>query len=90
MKQRTKMIGLVTIAIIVTALVTTEITAIIPRYESTFHESSLRLAADLLSKGETNRVLQALTTYNGIAATGSTYRAAMQMWIVLNNPERKQ
>ena len=56
-----------------------------PRYESGFHRSSLRLAEELTAKGETQRVQQAVQTYNSIASTGSTYRASMEMWHVLNH-----
>ena len=53
------------------------------------HRSSLRLTAELLSKGETQRVEQALGVYNSIAATSTTYRAAMEMWDVLNHGPKK-
>jgi hypothetical protein len=60
----------------------------IPRYESTFHRSSLRLAGELTAKGETQRVHQAVQTYNSIASTGTTYGASMEMWHVLNHGPR--
>ena len=63
-------------------------TKIIPRYESSLHRSSLRLAGELTLKGETQRVNQAVRAYNDIAATGTTYRASMEMWHVLNHGPR--
>jgi hypothetical protein len=56
-----------------------------PSYERTFHKSSIRLSGELIAKGETQRVQQAISAYTNIAATGTTYRAAMQMWDVLNH-----
>ena len=61
------------------------IASIMPSYERTFHKSSIRLSGELIAKGETQRVQQAISTYTNIAATGTTYRAAMQMWDVLNH-----
>lgn len=60
-------------------------TRIIPRYESTSHRSSIRLMGDLLAKGETQRVQQAVQSYNSIASNGTTYGASMEMWRVLNH-----
>jgi hypothetical protein len=57
----------------------------IPRCERTFHRSSLRLAAELNTKGDTQRVQQAIKAYNSIAATGTTYAASMEMWEILNH-----
>jgi hypothetical protein len=65
------------------------VATIIPSYERTFHRSSMRLTGELISKGETQRVQQAIHVYNGIAATGTTYRAAMEMWDVLNHGTNK-
>ncbi len=62
---------------------------VIPSYERTFHKSSIRLSGELLAKGETQRVQQAISTYNNVAATGTTYRAAMQMWNVLNHGSKE-
>ena len=61
------------------------IASIMPSYERTFHKSSIRLSGELIAKGETQRVQQAIGTYTNISATGTTYRAAMQMWDVLNH-----
>ena len=66
------------------------VTNIIPRYESASHRSSLRLVSELIDKGETQRVQQAIQTYNNIAATGTSYRASMEMWHVLNHGPRQQ
>jgi hypothetical protein len=66
-----------------------EFALLIPRYERTFHASSLHLAEELTSKGETQRVHQAVQAYNSIATTGTTYGAAMEMWRVLNHGPRQ-
>ena len=63
--------------------------SVMPSYERTVHRSSIRLTGELLSKGETQRVEQAISTYNSIAATGTTYRAGMEMWDVLNHGPKK-
>lgn len=63
---------------------------VIPRYERTFHKSSLLLAGELLAKGETKRVEQAIRSYNVAATNKSTYAASMEMWSVLNHgPDKK-
>jgi hypothetical protein len=49
----------------------------------------MRLTGELLLKGETQRVEQAIHTYNSNAATGTTYGAALQMWDVLNHGPKK-
>lgn len=77
-------------AILVTAWITSEINSILPRYASTFHRSSIKLATDLLLSGNTNRVLEAFTEYNDIAASDTTYRAAMQMWVILNHGKQEK
>ena len=40
---------------------------------------------DLLAKGETQRVRQAVQAYTLIASNGTTYGASMEMWRVLNH-----
>ena len=65
------------------------VATVMPSYERTVHRSSLRLTGELLSKGETQRVEQAVIIYNSIAATGTTYRAGMEMWDVLNHGPKK-
>ncbi len=62
--------------------------SIIPSYERTFVRSSLRRSGELLSTGETQRVVQAIAIYNGMAGTNS-YRASMQMWEVLSHDTNK-
>jgi hypothetical protein len=64
------------------------VASISPSYERTFVRSSLRRSGELLSTGETQRVEQAIATYNGLAATNS-YRAAMEMWHVLSQNPKK-
>jgi hypothetical protein len=51
----------------------------IPHYESTYHQESLRLCEQALTNGNPQLVIQSLHAYNSIAATGSTYQAAMGM-----------
>jgi hypothetical protein len=63
---------------------------IIPRYERSLHRSALRLADELLAKGETRCVEQAIQSYNSAATNKSTYAASMEMWRVLNHgPDKK-
>ena len=75
--------------IIACAVIAHEFAMFIPRYERTFHRSSLRLANELTTKGETQRVQQAFQIYTSIAATGTTYGASMEMWHVLNHGPRQ-
>ena len=56
--------------------------------ESGSTRSSLRLAEELLSAGDTQRVQQAIHGYNEVAASGSTYRASFELWHVLNHGPR--
>jgi len=56
----------------------------IPRYESRIHQSSIRLAGEMIEKGQTQRVQEAMRAYNNVATNGTTYGAAIQMWRVLN------
>lgn len=60
-----------------------------PKYESTAHRSSLRLADKLISQGQIQRVQQAIEAYNRTASTGTTHGAAMEMWNVLNHGPRQ-
>jgi hypothetical protein len=64
------------------------VAGIIPSYERTFVRSSLRRSGELLSTGETQRVEQAITAYNGLAVTNS-YRASMEMWEILSHDTNK-
>jgi hypothetical protein len=71
------------------AFIVAQLGRILPTCESHVHRSSLKLAEELIARGETNRVQQALEAYNGQASPGSTYSAAFEMWYVLNhNPRR--
>ena len=63
--------------------------SIIPSYERTFHRSSMKLTGELMATGATERVQQAVETYNRYASTGSTYTASMRMWSVLNHGKEK-
>ena len=58
---------------------------IIPRYESTLHRGSLSLAGELLARGESARVQQAIQTYNSLASNRTTYAASLELWRVLND-----
>jgi hypothetical protein len=62
---------------------------VIPSYERKFHKNSIRLSGELLAKGETQRVQQAISIYTNVAATSTTYRAAMKMWDVLSHEPKK-
>jgi len=75
--------------LIVCSVIAYSFAMFIPQYERAFHRSSLRLAGELTAKGETQRVQQAVQTYNSIAATGTTYGASMEMWHVLNHGPRQ-
>jgi hypothetical protein len=61
---------------------------IIPAYEHSFHKSAMQQMELALTNGDTQTVLRALNTYNGIAATGTTYQAAMQMNHVLYESQK--
>jgi hypothetical protein len=50
-----------------------------PSYESNFHRVDMLRMEQAITNGDTQSVFQALEAYNRIAATGSTYQAAMQM-----------
>jgi hypothetical protein len=61
----------------------------VPRLESKVHRSSLRLAGEFLSTGESLRVQQAVQAYNSAATNGTTYGASLEMWRVLNHSPEK-
>jgi hypothetical protein len=69
-------------------LATSFVSQIIPSYEHSFHKSDMRQMELVLTNGDTQTVIRALHTYNGIAATGSTYQAAMQMGHVLYESDK--
>jgi hypothetical protein len=87
-QRRTARISLGLASIISIAFIIAQLDRILPTYESQVHRSSLKLTGDLLAKGETDRVQQAIEAYNGQASTGSTYNAAFEMWYVLNHGPR--
>ncbi|MCX6864645.1 MAG: hypothetical protein NTV46_00240, partial [Verrucomicrobia bacterium] len=60
-----------------------------PRIESVTHNSSLKLAEELMTNGDTQRVQQALHAYNKVAASNSTCSASLEMWEVLNHGPRE-
>lgn len=66
-------------------LACTFVANVIPSYERSFHTRSIQLSGELIARGETLRVQQAIGTYTNLAATGTTYGAAMRMWEVLNH-----
>jgi len=82
-------IGVGLALMIACSVIAHEFAMFLPRYERTFHRSSLRLASELTAKGETQRVQSAVQTYTSIAATGTTYGASMEMWHVLNHGPRQ-
>ena len=53
-------------------------------YEHRLHRNDMKKMEQVLTKGDNTTVLRALQTYNSIAATGSTYRAASEMSDILN------
>ena len=53
------------------------------------HRSAMRLSGQMLSRGQTQRVAQAIQEYNAVATTDSTYRAAVTMWKSLNEHSEK-
>jgi hypothetical protein len=55
-----------------------------PEMEISRTRNSLRLAEELMSAGDTQRVQQALHAYNGEAASGSG-KASFELWYVLNH-----
>src|SRR5687767_12876457 len=72
-------IGAALALMIACSVIAHEFAMFIPRYERSFHRRSLNLATQLTANGETQKVHQALQTYDTIAATGTTYRASMEM-----------
>jgi hypothetical protein len=59
------------------------------RIESVTHSSSLKLAEELMTNGNNQRVKQALHAYNQVAASNSTCSASSEMWEVLNHGPRQ-
>jgi len=59
-----------------------------PSYERNYHKADMRQMEQIFTNGDTQVVLRALHTYNGITATGSTYSAASEMYHVLNEAEK--
>ena len=56
-------------------------------YEKIWHRRSMHLAAELLSKGETNKLQRAFEAYNTTVRTGSTEQASSDMLVILASPK---
>ena len=67
------------VCLLVAIYLTFSLSRVGPRYERDFHRFALKRAEQCLANGETQRVEEALYRYNTIAATGDTYRAAIDM-----------
>jgi len=67
------------LSLVTVGLVTYSACSMFRHYESAWHRASIRDAADLLRKGETRPVQEALDQYNSMVATGSTFRASEKM-----------
>ena len=72
-------------AIIAVSWIITAMSLRWPRIESVTHRSSLKLAEELMTNGDTQHVQQALHAYNQVAASNSTCSASFEMWKVLNH-----
>jgi hypothetical protein len=80
-------VGLGLLSLVVAGFVVYSISGVLQFYESGWHRTSIRDAAELLRKGDTNAVLRAFDTYNSIVATGSTFRASEKMMQSLRRDE---
>ena len=74
--------------IVVTGFACSFYAKFLPRIESHSHRVSFRLAGELIDKGDTQRVAQAIQAYNHAAAGGNTYAGAQEMWRVLNRESK--
>jgi ketol-acid reductoisomerase len=78
------------LALIATGFASYYTAGFIPELESFRHRHAMKHMADALSVGDTNRVEQAVQTYNAVASTGSTYRASSDMLKVLNQDQKSR
>ena len=67
------------LSLVTVGILTYSVSGVFRFYESAWHRTSIRDAADLLRKGDTNAVLHAFDTYTSVVATGSTFRASEKM-----------
>jgi hypothetical protein len=82
---RTTRICLGLLSLVAVGLVTYSVCSVFRVYESAWHRTSIRDAAELLRKGDTNRVQRAFDTYNSMVVTGSTFRASEKMMQTFRN-----
>ena len=81
-------VGLGCFAMVAVAVLAYSLARFGPDIESGTTRSSLRLAEHLMATGGTDRVRQAIHTYNETAASASTYKASFELWDVLNHGSR--
>jgi hypothetical protein len=67
------------VLVIISGLNIYVIAMLIPGFEHGYHKQALLLCEQELERGNTQHVLQAIHTYNNVAATNSTYAAAADM-----------
>jgi hypothetical protein len=67
------------LSLVIVGLVMYSVSGVARFYESAWHRTSIRDAAALLRKGDTNAVLRAFDAYNSVVTTGSTFRASERM-----------
>lgn len=77
------------LSIVVAVFLTCLFSQFTSEYERAWNRSSIKLAEELLAKGETNHVQRAFNAYNTIIATGSTFRASEKMWHVLKSEQAR-
>ena len=65
------------------------VSQIVPRYESKAVSASIKQAVQLMEEGEANRVTEALKAYSLESTKGNSYRAAFEMWHVINHGPRE-
>lgn len=86
--RRVVRMGLGCLAMAAVAVLAYSFARFAPVIESEGIRSSLRLAEQLMSRGDTQRVQQAIHAYNRTASSASTYQASSELWHVLNHGPR--
>lgn len=86
--RRAVRIGLGCVTMAAVAMLAYRFARFAPALESASTRSSLRLAEQLLSASDTQRVQQAIHAYNETAASASTYQASSELWNALNHGPR--
>jgi hypothetical protein len=85
---RTWRLGMGIVAIVVTGFACYRIASFVPELESFRHRRAMKKVEESLAAGDTQRVQQAVQTYNSIAATGSTYQASSAMSELLSHEHK--